>query len=238
MIHNLAFYRFVPIADPQREAQRFEAACRRSGLRGTVLVAPEGVNAMVAGPADGADLFLDWLRADVRFADVSIKVSRSHEIPFRKLGVKVKPEIVTMRMADVDVCRATAARVAPEVLRDWLRRGEDVVLIDTRNDFEFAHGSFRGAINPGTASFGEFPGWVDAQDEALRHRKVVMFCTGGIRCEKATSWMLGRGFADLHQLDGGILAYFERIEDAERDWRGDLFVFDERELLDTRLRPA
>lgn len=238
MVANLAFYRFVELSDPEEECRRFREACRLHGLRGTVLLAAEGVNAMLAGPKPGADAFEAWLREDERFADLAIKRSVSKELPFRKLVVKVKPEIVTMRVDGVDVCGATARHLPPQTLRDWLRSGEDVVLIDTRNDFEFEHGSFRGAINPQTRSFSDFPAWVESHADELRASKVVMFCTGGIRCEKATSWMLGQGFENLYQLEGGVLAYFEKIEDAERDWRGALFVFDERVLLDTSLTPS
>lgn len=238
-ITNLAFYQFVQIDDPDALAAALAAECRRLGLRGTVLVATEGINAMLAGARETADAFVRWLRDDARFASTPLKVSESAQIPFRRLKVKVKPEIVSMRTDGVRVCERTAPHLAPDALRELLReRREDVVLIDTRNDFEVELGTFHGALNPHTTSFSEFPGWVEEHREELGGKRVVMFCTGGIRCEKATSWMLDAGFEDVQQLEGGVLNYFAQVEDAERDWEGRLFVFDERETVDTHLRPG
>lgn len=238
MIHNLAFYRFFDVPDPAALRDTFREVCDELGLRGTVLVADEGVNAMLAGPPEAAERFVAWLRDDARFADMPVKTSLSDDVPFGKLVVKVKPEIVTMRTPGVDAAHKTARHLPPETLRDWLRGGDDVVLVDTRNDYEYALGTFRGAVDPQTASFHEFPDWVRERREELAERKVVMFCTGGIRCEKATSWMLEEGFQNVWQLDGGVLNYFERIEQADRDWQGELFVFDDRVAVDTDLRPT
>jgi UPF0176 protein len=236
VIQNLAFYRFFEVDAPADLRDTFRRVCEAAGLRGTVLVATEGINAMLAGEADGVSALVEWLRSDERFSDMPVKVSPSEEIPFGKLVVKVKPEIVTMRTPGVSATTKTAPHLPPEQLRDWLRDGEELVLIDTRNDYEYALGTFRGAIDPETASFHEFPDWVRRHRDDLRDRRVVMFCTGGIRCEKATSWMLDEGFDDVWQLDGGVLNYFERIEDADRDWSGELFVFDDRVAVDTHLR--
>lgn len=236
-ITNLAFYQFVQIDDPDALAAALAAECRRLGLRGTVLVATEGINAMLAGARETADAFVRWLRDDARFASTPLKVSESAQIPFRRLKVKVKPEIVSMRTDGVRPYEKTAPHLPPEELRDLLRsEPEDLVLIDTRNDFEVQLGTFRGALNPHTTSFGEFPAWVEEHRDKLQGKKVVMFCTGGIRCEKATSWMLEQGLENVLQLEGGVLNYFAQVHDADRDWEGELFVFDERETVDTRLQ--
>lgn len=233
-VTNLAFYQFVQLDDPDALAAALGAECARLGLRGTVTVGPEGINAMLAGPGDAADAFVQWLRDDERFESTPLKLSASDHIPFRRLKVKVKPEIVSMRVDGVRTWERTAPHLAPEALRDLLRGGrDDLALIDTRNDFEVDLGTFRGALNPHTTSFSEFPSWVEEHRDELAGKQVVMFCTGGIRCEKATSWMLDAGFEDVLQLDGGVLNYFAQVDDAERDWEGRLFVFDERETLDT-----
>lgn len=235
-IHNLAFYKFVPIDDPDTFAEQVRTRAETDGLRGTVLIADEGLNAMLAGPAPGATAFTRWLKSDGRFSELPVKVSTSDRIPFGKLVVKVKPEIVTMRTGGVDATRKTAPHLPPEQLRDWLRGGERIRLIDTRNDYEYRLGTFRGAIDPKTSAFHEFPEWVEQNRDELADEKVVMFCTGGIRCEKATSWMLDQGFDEVYQLEGGVLNYFEQVEDADRDWEGELFVFDDRVAVDTRGR--
>jgi UPF0176 protein len=232
-ITNLAFYRFVAIDDPEQFAAKVRQNARENGLRGTVLLAPEGLNAMLAGPDEGSEAFVSWLEGDDRFAGLEVKRSYSDRIPFGKLVVKVKPEIVTMRTEGVKATQRTAPHLPPEQLRDWLRRGERIRLIDTRNDYEYRLGTFKGAIDPKTTAFHEFPQWVDEHRDELESEKVVMFCTGGIRCEKATSWMLDQGFDNVWQLEGGVLNYFQRIADAHEDWEGELFVFDDRVAVDT-----
>ncbi|MFP4598617.1 MAG: rhodanese-related sulfurtransferase [Persicimonas sp.] len=232
---NLAFYRFTPIERPDELREQLETLCIELGLKGTIIVAEEGVNAMLAGEAEAAEGFVQAAAGLDELADVPIKRSASSEVPFGRLDVKIKPEIVTMRAGPVDACGLTAEHLAPETFRDWLRSGEPMVVVDTRNDYEYRLGTFAGAINPDTDAFHEFPSFVEQHEGELRDQKVVMFCTGGIRCEKATSWMLERGIDEIYQLDGGVLNYFERIEDADRDWEGELFVFDRRVAVDTRL---
>ena len=234
-IANLAFYRFTPIDEPHSFAAEVRSKCLDHELLGTVLIGNEGLNGMLAGDTDASEAFLDWLREQPGFEGLPVKLSESEDVPFGKLVVRVKREIVTMREPDVDATQKTAPHLPPEQLRDWLRGGEDVVLIDTRNDYEYALGTFRGAIDPNTSSFGQFPAWVREHRDDLEGKKVVMFCTGGIRCEKATSWMLDEGFEQIWQLEGGVLNYFDRVDDAERDWEGELFVFDDRVAVDTRL---
>ena len=243
-VQNLAFYKFVTVTDPQALRDQLDILCERCGLLGTIIVAEEGINAMLAGEATGCQAFLKELEEDQKLgeladlSDLPVKISLSDKPPFGKLRVKVKPEIVTMRVGTVALERPTAEHLAPETFRDWLRAGEEMVVIDTRNDYEYSLGSFRGALNPETRAFHEFPDYLRAHRQDLDGRKVVMFCTGGIRCEKATRWMLQEGFEDIYQLDGGVLRYFEQIPDAHRDWDGELFVFDGRVAVKTTLEEA
>jgi UPF0176 protein len=234
-IINLAFYRFVELDELDALRDDIYAAALELGLRGTVLLAEEGINGMLAGPPEVADGFADWLTQKAPFADLGFKRSRSNDVPFGKLVVKIKPEIVTMRVDGVDAVSKTAPHLPPEQFREWLRENEDMVVIDTRNDYEYELGTFRGAINPDTDAFKEFPDFVRQQRDELAEKKVVMFCTGGIRCEKATSWMLDEGFDEVYQLEGGILNYFEKVEDADQDWDGECFVFDGRVAVNTRM---
>lgn len=238
-IVNAAFYMFTdmsPLAGLREELLDHPSAAH---VKGSLILSYEGVNGMLAGTAEHIDAFIAHL-TDARPAlgDMPIKRSFSDDLPFQKLLIKIKPEIVTMRVDDVDAVNKTGEHLPPQRLRDWLRQGKEMVFIDVRNDFECELGSFKGAINPGTEAFHEFPDYVRAHREAWQGKDVVMFCTGGIRCEKATSWMLDEGFEHIYQLDGGVLNYFEQVEDAEQDWDGELFVFDERVTLDTRLEPG
>lgn len=233
---NLAFYHFVPIDDPEQTRDHVEALARKHDLLGTVILAHEGINGMLAGHPDACTAFEAELREDERLTDIWIKHSRSEACAFTRLKVKVKAEIVTMRQGTVP--DQPAPELAPETFRDWLRNGEDMVVIDTRNDFEFRFGTFRGSVNPDTTAFHEFPDFIEARKDALKDQKVVMFCTGGIRCAKATRWMSTLGLGEVYQLEGGVLNYFESIEDAEKDWDGELFVFDERVGLNTNLEPT
>jgi UPF0176 protein len=232
---NLAFYKFTPITEPGALRDQLDELCGSLELKGTILLATEGINGMIAGSPAACERFEAAARDLEGLGELDFKHSRSGELPFGKLVVKVKPEIVTMRVDGVDACSLTAEHLPAETFRDWLRAGEDMVVIDTRNDYEYQLGTFRGAVNPDTRAFHEFPAYVQKNRGELDTKKIVMFCTGGIRCEKATSWMLEEGFSDLYQLDGGVLNYFERIEDADKDWEGELFVFDQRVAVDTQL---
>lgn len=232
---NLAFYRFVELGDLDELRDDIEQVARDCELRGTILLAEEGINGMLAGPSEACERFVAWLTQKPAFEGLEFKRSRSREVPFGKLVVKIKPEIVTMRVDGVDAVGKTAPHLPPERFRDWLRAHEDMVVIDTRNDYEYALGTFRGAVNPDTDAFKEFPDYVRQKKDELADKKVVMFCTGGIRCEKATSWMLDEGLDEVYQLEGGILNYFEQVDDADQDWDGECFVFDGRVAVDTRL---
>lgn len=237
---NLAAYKFVPIDDPQ--ALRRHLLQAAGALRGTVLLAPEGLNLVLAGAEGDARTFVQTLRRDARFDDLDVKESRSAQVPFRRLLVKVKREIIRLDVPAIAPSRGRAPAVAPEVLAHWLERGHDdagrpVVMLDTRNGFEVDHGAFDGAIDWRLRKFSEFPAALRAHAGALVGKTVVTYCTGGIRCEKAALLMREAGIGDVWQLDGGILRYLERVQGAP-GWRGRCFVFDERIALDNALRAA
>ncbi len=231
---NVAAYRFVPLDDLPRRRAALQARAAALGLKGSILLAAEGINLFLAGGAAGVDAFLQTLRADVRLTPIEVKRSWSDRQPFRRLLVKIKREIVSMRRPDIDPCGAPAPRLAPRELRRWLDEGRDIVLLDTRNQFEVDLGSFENTLALGLKSFSDFPCATPALPEALKQRPVVTYCTGGIRCEKAAPWLIAQGFREVYQLDGGILNYFEQCGGAH--FRGACFVFDERVALDSALR--
>ena len=240
MIRNLAAYRFVRIDDPHAlaDAVRVQAAAR--DLRGTVLVAGEGINLFLAGAPAVADGFMDWLRADARFAGLQAKASDSLHVPFARLKVKVKREIIAFRRDDASPLERRAEAVPPRTLAAWLANGRDdrgrrVVLLDTRNREEVGHGTFAGAMTLPIDNFTDLPAAVEARREQLQDATVVSFCTGGIRCEKAALWMREAGMDNVLQLDGGILGWFEQV--GGTGYEGRCFVFDERIALDPSLRP-
>ena len=240
---NIAAYRFVSLPDPGALVAPLRERAAALALRGTVIVADEGVNLFLAGDAAAVDAFFASIASDERMRDaeglpafdrLTIKRSVSATQPFRKLRVKHKPEIVTLRRPEVRPVMGRAPLVSPERLRTWLDQGHDdegraVVMLDTRNGFEVDEGSFVGAQHLGLERFDAFPDAIDGRLDAWRDETIVTYCTGGIRCEKAALYMTQRGFARVHQLDGGILGWFERVGDAH--WRGDCFVFDERVAL-------
>lgn len=230
-----AFYKFVTIAD--REALRADLAERAcaAGIKGTILIAHEGINATVAGPDAGVRDLLAHLRADPRFADLVSKESYAEETPFGRLKVKIKQEIVTLRRPEADPSKRVGTYVKPE---DWnkLISEPDVLVLDTRNDYEVEIGTFKGAIDPVTRSFGEFPDFVAERLDPAKHKRVAMFCTGGIRCEKASAFMLQQGFSEVYHLEGGILKYLEIVPPEESLWQGECFVFDERVALEHGVR--
>jgi UPF0176 protein len=242
MIKNIAAYRFVRIDEPETLASRIRKRAESLALRGSVLVAPEGLNLFLAGDPERIDSFLADLRADPRFADLRVKISASDTLPFAKLKVKVKAEIIAFRR---DGASPTENDRAPEVgpadLRRWIAQGCDdngrrLVLVDTRNREETAYGSFEDALLLPIDNFTELPEALGAHRDALIGAAVVGFCTGGIRCEKAVLWMRANGFPEAMQLEGGILGYFE--DEGGAGYRGDCFVFDDRITLDPMLRPT
>ena len=243
-ITNIAAYKFVQVNDPVDLKNALERASREQGLRGSVIVAPEGVNICLAGESAAVHHFVTWLRSDQRFTDISIKPSTSHVVPFKQLKVKVKPEIITMRTPDVSPSKAPRApAIAPSTLRRWLDNGavtddgQRVVLLDTRNSFEFSAGSFEGAVHWGLHRFSSFPEVARDRLGGLADGAIVTFCTGGIRCEKAALHLKATGLDNkVFQLDGGILGYFESCGGAH--YRGNCVVFDDRAAVDPALVPV
>ncbi|MBE0626284.1 MAG: sulfurtransferase [Burkholderiales bacterium] len=233
-ILNIAAYRFVALSELAELRAAFKARGEELGLKGTILIAGEGINLVLAGAAANVEDFLAVLRADARFAPIEAKRSWSAAQPFRRLLVKVKREIVSMRRPEINPCELSAPRLAPQELKRWLDEGREIALLDTRNQFEVELGSFEHALTLGLKSFSEFPRATPALAQELKDRPVVTFCTGGIRCEKAAPWLIKQGFREVYQLDGGILNYFEQCGGAH--FRGECFVFDERVALDAGLR--
>jgi len=233
-ILNIAAYRFVAIDDLAQLRVTFKARCEALKLKGTVLIAAEGINLFLAGAAANIEAFVETLRADARFAALQVKRSWSAEQPFARLLVKLKREIVSMRRPEIHPGAAPAPRLAPQELKRWLDQRREITLLDTRNQFEIELGSFENALSLGLRSFSDFPRASSALAEDLKERPIVTYCTGGIRCEKAAPWLISQGFREVYQLDGGILDYFEHCGGAHFD--GACFVFDQRVALDASLR--
>ncbi len=242
MILNIAAYLFVTLEDADALAERLRARAEQVGVRGTVLVAPEGINLFLAGEESWLRGFLDALRADPRFACLHAKESWSSAMPFARLKVKCKDEIIAFRRENSAPLQAgqRAPAVDPPTLARWIAQGHDdagrrLVLLDTRNREEFGFGTFRGALTLPIDNFTELPEALAPHRDALRDATVVSFCTGGIRCEKAALWLRADGMDNLLQLDGGVLGYFEQVGGVSYDGR--CFVFDHRVALDPALRP-
>lgn len=235
-IVNLSAYRFTPFAAEELPALRAQlmASTRDLGLRGTVLLATEGINLFVAGPRDATDAFMVGLRALPGLADLEPKESFSDEQPFNRMLVKIKKEIIAFGVEGIDPARRPAPRLDPRELKRWLDEGRPVTLLDTRNDYEVKLGTFQNAVVPVLDHFREFPDVVRALPVELKQRPVVTFCTGGIRCEKAAPFLVREGFSEVYQLEGGILKYFELCGGAH--FEGECFVFDRRVGVDARLQ--
>ncbi len=229
-----ALYRFVKLPDYAALRQPLLSRMLDQDVRGTLLLAPEGINGTIAGCRSGIDALLAWLRQDARFADLTAKESFVDDNPFYRSKVKLKREIVTMGVEGIDPTHVVGTYVAPE---DWnaLISDPEVLVLDTRNNYEVEIGSFEHAVNPETDSFREFPDYVSENLDTARHRKVAMFCTGGIRCEKSTAYLRQQGFEEVYHLQGGILNYLQQVPEAESLWRGECFVFDNRVTVNHRL---
>ena len=230
-----AMYKFVSLPDYEALREPLLDVCRDAGIKGTLLLAQEGINGTVSGTREGLDTLLAYLRSDERLVDLEHKESVHDSQPFLRMKVKLKREIVTMGVPSVDPNRVVGTYVAPG---DWntLLDDPEVVLVDTHNDYEYAIGSFDGAIDPDIETFREFPAWVAENLDPDRNKKVAMFCTGGIRCEKASSYLLEQGFEAVYHLRGGILKYLEEVPEDETRWHGECFVFDERVAVDHQLQ--
>jgi UPF0176 protein len=233
----VAFYKFVTLPDFAALRAPLLKVARANGVKGTVLLAEEGINSTISGSRNGVEAVIAHLRRDHRFADLVVKHSSAQGTTFDRLKVRLKREIVTLGQPQVDPTRKVGTYVAPA---DWnaLIADPDVLLIDTRNGYEVGIGTFAGAMNPDTRSFSEFPAYVDEHLQSARKRKIAMFCTGGIRCEKATSYLLSLGFEDVYHLEGGILKYLETVPPETSLWQGECYVFDQRVALVHGLAPG
>ncbi len=225
-----AFYAFFRLEDPATLKAQLLPIADANGVRGTLLLAPEGLNGTLAGPEEGLLATLEAIRTGAGLAELRWKRSSAGTMPFGRLKIKVKREIVTFGVPEADPSQRVGTYVAPEAWNDLIQ-DPDVLVIDTRNSFEVGLGSFERAVDPGTRSFGEFPAYVREKLDPKQHKKVAMFCTGGIRCEKATAFMLNEGFEEVYHLDGGILAYLEKVPPEQSLWHGGCFIFDERVVL-------
>ena len=232
----IAFYKFVTLDDAPAMRERLLKLCQEHGVRGTILLAEEGINSTISGTREAIDAVMAYLRSDPRLADLESKESYCEDPPFGRLKIKIKKEIVTLRAPEADPTK-TVGRYVNSSEWNALLEDPEVVLIDTRNDYEVSEGTFMGAIDPKTTSFGEFPAWVKENLEPTKHKKVAMFCTGGIRCEKATALLLAHGFENVYHLKGGILKYLEEVPVAESKFEGGCFIFDEREAIEHGLAP-
>ena len=234
-----ALYQFAALPDFRELREPLRALAAGLGIKGSVLLAHEGINGTVAGTDEGIVSFVHELQHGALFAgrldNLELKFSRAAEMPFQRLKVRLKKEIVTLGDAACDPTRQVGIYVEPS---DWneLIAAPDTLLIDTRNAFEVAMGTFEGAVDPGLKSFGRFKDFAAEKLDPAKHRKIAMFCTGGIRCEKASAYLLARGFEEVYHLKGGILRYLEGIPEQESRWRGECFVFDERVALGHGLR--
>lgn len=230
-----AFYRFAPLADYQDLRGPLHKKCISLELLGTILLAEEGINGTVSGSRENIEQLIGFLRSDSRLADLQYKSAWASEQPFYRMKVRLKKEIVSLGVEGIDPSREVGEYVPPEQWNELISRPE-VRLIDTRNDYEVHLGTFAGAEDPQTRSFRDFPGWADTHLDPARDTHVAMFCTGGIRCEKATAYLKQKGFQNVYHLDGGILNYLETVDEANTRWQGDCFVFDNRVTVDHALR--
>ena len=232
-----ALYHFVRLDDYEKLRAPLLQCMQDNHVRGTLLLASEGINGTIAGSREGIDKVLDWLRQDPRLASLDYKESYDEVIPFYRTKVKLKKEIVTMGVEGIDPNRKVGTHIKP---KDWnaLISDPDVILIDTRNDYEVAIGTFENAVNPKTETFREFPAYVKEHLDPAKHKKVAMFCTGGIRCEKSTAYLKENGFDEVYHLEGGILKYLEEVPENESMWQGDCFVFDNRVAVNHRLEKS
>ncbi|PIE45061.1 MAG: hypothetical protein CSA45_04670 [Gammaproteobacteria bacterium] len=232
-----ALYKFAAFPDFESWRERIHQTLVDNDVKGTLLIAHEGINGTIAGPQAGINRVLAYLRSIPAIGEFDYKLSYSEKMPFYRTKVKLKKEIVTMGVTDIDPRKDVGQYVEPE---DWnnLISDPDVILIDTRNEYEYQVGTFKRAINPHTDAFRQFPQYVAENLDKNKHKKVAMFCTGGIRCEKSTAYLKQQGFENVYHLHGGILQYFEDVKTEESLWDGECFVFDNRVTVDQELQPG
>ncbi len=231
---NVAFYKFVHFPNYTSFQSKILNFCVERNIKGTILLAEEGINGAVAGTKKNIYELLNSLKIDNRFSDITHKESYSEEIPFHRMRVKLKKEIVSLGRPNINLSNRSGIRVDP---KNWniLLADPDVVLVDARNDYEYQIGTFKNAISPKTTNFREFPAFIKEKLNTKKNKKIAIFCTGGIRCEKASSYMLSKGFENVYQLNGGILKYMDEIETDKSLWEGECFVFDSRVSVDFEL---
>lgn len=222
-----AFYHFTDLPDYQDLRTPLKEFCDAHQLKGTILLAKEGINSTIAGSREAIDALLNYLRSDRRLQGLEHKESYCQGIPFQRMKVRLKKEIVTLGVPNIDPRHQVGTYVSPQEWNDLIADPE-VIVIDTRNNYEVEFGTFKGAVNPNLETFGEFPNYVQEHLDPHKHPKVAMFCTGGIRCEKASAYMLSQGFSEVYHLKGGILKYLEEVPKEESVWEGECFVFDDR----------
>ncbi|MGH7885659.1 MAG: rhodanese-related sulfurtransferase [Thermodesulfobacteriota bacterium] len=229
------FYKFIRIDDFRSLGEKLHCKSIQNQISGTFILAEEGINAAISGSREGVQKIIDFLNSDKRFSGIDYKFNYDDKNPFHRMKIKFKKEIVPIGLKGIDPERIVGRYVAPTEWNDLIT-DSDVFLIDTRNDYEYEVGTFSGAVNPGTKHFREFPDFVTKNLDPSKHKKVAMFCTGGIRCEKATSFLLENGFDEVYHLKGGILKYLEEVPKEKSLWKGECFVFDDRTSVDHSLK--
>ena len=230
---NIAGYKFEPLDDAIDLIPIYQQKCDELFLKGTMLISKNGINFSVAGTQQASDSFIDFIEKDNRFLNIPLKVTYSETQPFRRMKVRLKKEIISLGRKDINPREMTGEKISPEALKNILDRKEEVLVLDTRNEYETRVGKFENAIDLNLDTFRDFPKAIESLPEEYKDKQIVMYCTGGIRCEKASAVMMKAGFADVKQLEGGVLDYFKETGGAY--WEGDCFVFDERVALDTEL---
>ncbi len=236
-LHVFSFYRFVSLSSLDDLRAELQTQAVANNLLGTILLANEGINGSVVGARADIEAFLEGISVRAEMAALSGRWTRAHQAPFKRMRVKLREEIVTMGQPGIDPAVGTGKHVDAQTWNELLQ-DDEVIVLDTRNDYEIEIGTFPGALDPKTNSFRDFPAYVEANLESLRRQPVAMFCTGGIRCEKASALLLERGCKEVYQLDGGILAYLDSVDDEQNLWDGECFVFDSRVAVDATLEPG
>ena len=230
---NIAGYKFEPLENPVDLVRMYQQKCDELKLKGTMLISKNGINFSLAGTQQATDTIIAFLEEDNRFINIPLKVTYSETQPFRRMKVRLKKEIISLGRKDINPRELTGERISPQDLKNLLDNKEDVLVLDTRNEYETRVGKFENAIDLNLDTFRDFPKAIESLPEEYKNKQIVMYCTGGIRCEKASAVMMKAGFADVKQLEGGVLDYFKETGGAY--WEGDCFVFDERVALDTEL---
>ena len=233
MVANIAGYRFVDLPDRDALREPFRAICKKAGLKGTILLSFEGINFFLAGTQSSVDQYLEFLEEDSRCSQMRLKYSFTEYQPFNRMNVRLKKEIISLGLDHVKPAERTGEEITPTEFKQWMDEGREVAIIDTRNDYEIRLGTFDNALDLNIKSFRAFPKAIQSLPESMKDTPVVMFCTGGIRCEKASVVMMDAGFSNVKQLKGGILGYFEEV--GGDHWDGDCFVFDHRVALSSEL---